>query len=66
MKIPKILQKVKDPICGMTVDPRTATLRILYEEKYYYFCSENCRSKFKTQLEQSTVQKSGGGCKCCP
>lgn len=56
--------KEKDPVCGITVDPKTA-LHTVHEGKQYYFCSENCRSKFKTQPEQSITQKGSGGCTCC-
>jgi len=38
--------KVKDPVCGMTVDPHTATHRAQYLGKPYFFCSSGCQSKF--------------------
>ncbi|SCY97900.1 heavy metal translocating P-type ATPase [Microvirga guangxiensis] len=38
--------KVKDPVCGMMVDPHTTTHRAQYEGKPYYFCSSGCHSKF--------------------
>ncbi|MGE5721835.1 MAG: heavy metal translocating P-type ATPase [Sphingomonadales bacterium] len=37
---------VKDPVCGMTVDPVTARFRHELDDATYYFCSERCRSKF--------------------
>ena len=37
---------VKDPVCGMTVDPHTASHRAEHAGKAYYFCSAGCRSKF--------------------
>lgn len=37
---------VKDPVCGMTVDPATARHSFAYQGTTYYFCSEKCRSKF--------------------
>ena len=39
---------VKDPVCGMTVDPATAKHRAQHDGKTYYFCSEGCLTKFKT------------------
>ena len=57
---------VKDVVCGMVKPKSKMKTETVYKGKTYYFCSENCRSKFKTQLEQSTAQKSDGGCKCCP
>ncbi|MFC4173265.1 heavy metal translocating P-type ATPase [Microvirga sp. GCM10011540] len=38
--------KVKDPVCGMMVDPHTTTHRAQYQGKPYYFCSPGCQSKF--------------------
>ncbi len=37
---------VKDPVCGMNVDPHTAKHRATHEGHPYYFCSEGCRAKF--------------------
>jgi len=34
-----------DPVCEMTVDPRTAR-SVEHDGKSYYFCSEGCRTKF--------------------
>ena len=39
---------VKDPVCGMSVDPTTAKHRAQYQGATYYFCSENCQTKFMT------------------
>jgi Cu+-exporting ATPase len=35
-----------DPVCGMKVDPHTATHRATHEGRSYYFCSAGCREKF--------------------
>ena len=37
-----------DPVCGMTVDPLTATLKAEHGGQTYYFCSAGCRTKFTT------------------
>jgi Cu+-exporting ATPase len=37
---------VKDPVCGMDVDPHTAKHRAEHAGRTYYFCSEGCRTKF--------------------
>lgn len=37
---------VKDPVCGMTVDPHTAKHRATHNGKTYYFCAARCREKF--------------------
>ena len=37
---------VKDPVCGMTVDPHTAKHRAEHDGHPYYFCAARCREKF--------------------
>jgi Cu+-exporting ATPase len=37
---------VKDPVCGMAVDPHATSHRAPHQGHTYYFCSERCRSKF--------------------
>jgi len=38
---------VRDPVCGMSVDPATAEQRVEFGGSTYYFCSPGCRSKFE-------------------
>ena len=40
---------VKDPVCGMTVDPHTTPHRHTHQGRPYYFCSASCQSKFVAQ-----------------
>ena len=37
---------MKDPVCGMSVDPHTAKYRAEHEGHTYYFCADRCRTKF--------------------
>lgn len=37
---------VKDPVCGMDVDPHKAQHRATHAAQPYYFCSAGCRTKF--------------------
>ena len=37
---------VRDPVCGMSVDPHTAVHRADHDGQSYYFCSAGCRTKF--------------------
>lgn len=37
---------VRDPVCGMEVDPHTAKHRAEHGGHPYYFCSDGCRTKF--------------------
>ena len=36
----------KDPVCGMDVDPKTATQKAEHQGKTYYFCAKGCKTKF--------------------
>ena len=38
---------VKDPVCGMTVDPKNAAAAAVRGGSTYYFCSASCRDKFE-------------------
>ncbi len=53
----------KDAVCGMDIktDSKFSTK---YEDKLYYFCSENCLDKFKAKPKSFINQesKSSGGC----
>lgn len=35
-----------DPVCGMEVDPATATATSEYQGKTYYFCAVGCKNRF--------------------
>jgi YHS domain-containing protein len=37
----------KDPVCGMDVDPHTATQKTHYQGQTYYFCAPGCREAFR-------------------
>jgi len=38
---------VKDPVCGMELEPETAYGKMEYEGRMVYFCSKHCEEKFK-------------------
>jgi Cu+-exporting ATPase len=38
--------KVRDPVCGMSVDPLTSKHRFDYRGETFHFCSAGCRTKF--------------------
>lgn len=38
--------KVKDPVCGMDVDPKNAPAKSEYMGKTYYFCNPGCKKAF--------------------
>lgn len=37
---------VKDPVCGMEVDPESAAAQSEHEGATYYFCAEACKTQF--------------------
>lgn len=37
---------VKDPVCGMKIDPAKAKAKVEYKGKTYFFCSDECKGKF--------------------
>jgi YHS domain-containing protein len=43
------MNQVKDPVCGMMVDPDTAPAHTTYESQEVYFCSHECRRQFETE-----------------
>ena len=40
---------VKDPVCGMSVDPHTAKYRREHAGRTYYFCAPRCAAKFEAE-----------------
>jgi P-type Cu+ transporter len=45
----KLEDAVRDPVCGMLVDPHTTQHRHQHEGRTYYFCSAGCLAKFKAE-----------------
>ena len=43
---------VKDPVCGMTVDPSTAKAKVEHMGSTYYFCWDGCAQKFQADPEK--------------
>ncbi len=37
---------VVDPVCGMSVNPKTTEIVATIEGQTYYFCAEGCRKTF--------------------
>ena len=61
---------VKDPVCGMKVDPNSAHLTAI-GRKIYYFCGAGCKAGFKKAmsknldsrpLKSQKPSRGGGGC----
>jgi Cu+-exporting ATPase len=43
---------VKDPVCGMEIDPATSAASEKYEGVTYHFCSESCHERFVAAPER--------------
>jgi Cu+-exporting ATPase len=43
---------VKDPVCGMMVDPERAAGSYDYNGKTYYFCAKSCEQRFAAEPER--------------
>lgn len=46
--------KVTDPVCGMRIEPSQAAAETNYQGQLYYFCSEECKSKFDRDPQKYT------------
>jgi Cu+-exporting ATPase len=46
------LERVKDVVCGMTIDPERAAGALDYRGRKYYFCSKGCVAKFELDAEK--------------
>ena len=49
-------QLVRDPVCGMSVDPATAKEKVAYMGTDYYFCSAGCRAAFEKDPARYAAQ----------
>jgi len=43
---------VKDPVCGMEIDPASAAGSSKYEGRTIYFCNLNCKQSFDAEPEK--------------
>jgi len=58
---------VKDPVCGMDVEPATAAGHSEHNGQTYHFCGTGCKQKFDLNPAPysgllATPAKSGKGC----
>jgi Cu+-exporting ATPase len=49
--------KVRDPVCGMTVDPATSKHRFEHHGETFHFCSAGCRTKFAADPAKYLAKK---------
>jgi len=53
--------RVKDPVCGMMVDPRKAAGKLERAGKTYHFCSTRCAERFAKDAEKFLAAPGTGG-----
>jgi YHS domain-containing protein len=46
------MERVKDLVCGMMIDPKTAAATSECEGKTYYFCARGCKVAFDKDPEK--------------
>jgi YHS domain-containing protein len=51
-EVRKMAEKVRDLVCGMEFDQDSASYKIEYYDKVYYFCSLVCKEKFGREPEK--------------
>jgi Cu+-exporting ATPase len=51
----KIMEK--DPVCGMSVDPKQTAFKLDFQGKTYYFCSAGCKKAFDQEPDKYVVQQ---------
>ena len=45
-------EAVKDPVCGMWVNPKTAADSFVFRGQTYYFCRPHCRAEFQADPDR--------------
>lgn len=56
----KTEMEVRDPVCGMMVDPKTTPHHAAYNGSDYYFCSASCAEKFRADPEAALATAGDG------
>jgi Cu+-exporting ATPase len=54
----KRIDRVTDPVCGMTVDPAAAKHRAQFAGHSYFFCGVDCRERFDAEPARYVVSAS--------
>ncbi|NTH13861.1 heavy metal translocating P-type ATPase [Agrobacterium rhizogenes] len=48
---------IRDPVCGMTVDPKAGKPSLEYKGRTFHFCCDGCRKKFEAAPENYLIAK---------
>lgn len=52
---------MKDPVCGMDVDPKTAAGSSVYRGQTYHFCAKGCKVAFDADPARYVGHEKQGG-----
>lgn len=55
------MDKTRDPVCGMTINPKEAAGNTVYAGQTYYFCCQACLLKFQAKAAAYVKQPTGEG-----
>jgi Cu+-exporting ATPase len=58
--------KVKDPVCGMMVDPQKPAAKLDHAGKTYCFCSPRCAERFQAELDKFLASPGTAGMEHTP
>ncbi len=58
-------QKIRDPVCGMDVDPASAAATVEHGGGTYHFCSPHCEKKFRAEPQKYLGSKPANSQACC-
>ncbi|WP_135302596.1 permease [Haloarcula amylovorans] len=50
-------RKVRDPVCGMEVNPDDTDYSVEHDGETYYFCSESCQESFDPEEANTTIRE---------
>ena len=56
---------VRDPVCGMEVDEKTAAAKSEHMGKTYYFCASGCKRAFDDNPQKYLKEKPEQAHCCC-
>jgi YHS domain-containing protein len=54
----EVIPMEKCPVCGMNVDKKQAPTSE-YQDRTYYFCSEECKEKFDENPQEYMTRRTG-------
>jgi Cu+-exporting ATPase len=66
LPIPATAPRVKDPVCGMMVDPQKSAAHVTRGDQTYYFCSKRCAERFEKDPSKFSAKAGAAGMESAP